>query len=153
MQVIFLQTVKGKGQKNQVKNVSDGYARNFLIPQKLAVPATPAALANIRASEAQAETEDKAEAERIARMVRDLKNKKLDFALKSDAKGSVFGSVSGEMIKKALHEQGLGLQDQVEVLLEHHIKAFGEHAVQLRFHKGVTGTVMVSVKPQLPSQP
>lgn len=148
MQVIFLQTVKGKGQKNQVKNVADGYARNFLIPQRLAVPATPAALKNLQAVQTQSETEEKAETQRVARMVQDLKTKKLEFALKSDAKGSVFGSVSADMIKKALQEQGLGTKDQVEVLLEHHIKTFGEHAVSLRFHKGVMGTVTVSVKPQ-----
>ena len=148
MQVIFLQTVKGRGQKNQVKNVSDGYARNFLIPQKLAVPATPATLKNIEAAQVQAVTEDKAGMERVARMIRGLKDKKLEFTLKSDAKGSVFGSVSAEMIKKALQAQGLGAKDQVEVLLEHHLKEFGEHAVKLRFHKGVMGEVTVSVKPQ-----
>lgn len=148
MQVIFLQTVKGKGQKNQVKNVSDGYARNFLIPRKLAIPATPAALKNVEAVKVQSETEDKAEMERVTRMVRDLENKKLEFELKSDDKGSVFGSVSADMIKKALLEQGLGAKDHVEVLLEHHIKEFGEHAVRLRFHKGVMGKVTVNVKPQ-----
>lgn len=153
MQVIFLQTVKGRGQKNQVKDVSDGYARNFLIPQKLAVPATPAALKNVQAAQTQAVMEDKAEMERVAKIIQGLKAKKLEFSLKSDAKGSVFGSVSADMIKKALHEQGLGAKDQVEVLLEHHLKEFGEHTVQLRFHKGVMGIVTVSVKPQLPPQP
>ena len=148
MQVVFLQTVKGIGQKNQIKNVSDGYARNFLIPRKLAAPATPVAVKNIEAAQAQAQAEDKAEMDRVAKMVKELKAKKLEFQLKSDAKGSVFGSVSADMIKKALHEQGLGAKDQVEVLLEHHIKEFGEHAVQLRFHKGVSGSVTVSVKPQ-----
>lgn len=148
MQVIFLQTVKGKGQKNQVKNVSDGYARNFLIPQKLAVPATPAALKSVTAAQTQAIAEDKAEMERVENMVRKLGSEKLEFSLKSDDKGSVFGSVSSDMIKKALQERGLGTKDQVEVLLEHHLKEFGEHTVQLRFHKGVTGKVVVNVKPQ-----
>lgn len=148
MQVIFLQTVKGRGQKGQVKNVSDGYARNFLIPQGLAVPATPATLKNVETSRAQADAEDKAETERVARLVKDMKSKKLQFTLKSDAKGSVFGSVSADMIKKALQEQGLGPKDQAEVLLEHHIKEFGEHTVRLRFHKGVMGEVTVSVKPR-----
>lgn len=148
MQVIFLQTVKGKGQKDQVKNVADGYARNFLIPQGFAVPATPATLKNLQAARIQTDMEDKAETGRVARMVQDLKSKKLEFTLKSDAKGSVFGSISGDMIKKALQEQGLGAKDQVEVLLEHHIKEFGEHTVKLRFHKGVTGSVTVNVKPQ-----
>lgn len=148
MQVIFLQTVKGRGEKNQVKNVSDGYARNFLIPQGLAVPATPAALKNVEAVKSQAEAEDQAETERVAKLVQEMKNKKLAFTLKSDAKGSVFGSVSADMIKKSLQEQGLGAKDQADVLLEHHIKEFGEHTVQLRFHKGVMGSVTLSVKPQ-----
>ena len=148
MQVVFLQTVKGIGQKNQIKNVSDGYARNFLIPRKLAAPATSVTVKNVEAAHAQAQADDKAEMDRVAKMVKDLKAKKLEFFLKSDVRGSVFGSVSVDMIKKTLHEQGLGVKDQVEVLLEHHSKEFGEHTVQLRFHRGVTGTVTVIVRPQ-----
>lgn len=148
MRVIFLQTVKGKGQKNQTKDVSDGYARNFLIPKKLAVAATPEAIKKLETAQASAVAEDQAEMERVERMIKELESKKLEFTLKSDDKGSVFGAVSAEMIKKALHERGLAAKDQVEVLLEHHLKEFGEHAVELRFHKGVTGSVTVVIRPQ-----
>lgn len=147
MQVIFLQTVKGKGEKNQVKNIADGYARNFLIPQGLAVPATPATLKGLEAAKARADEEDKEEMERVHRLVSELKNKKLEFQLKTDGKGSVFGSVNADMIKKSLQEQGLSGNDRVEVELKHPIKEFGEHRVELRFHKGVTAKVAVSVQP------
>ena len=79
MQVVFLQTVKGIGQKNQIKNVSDGYARNFLIPRKLAAPATSVTVKNVEAAHAQAQADDKAEMDRVAKMVKDLKAKKLEF--------------------------------------------------------------------------
>ena len=148
MQVIFLQTVKGKGQKNQIKNVADGYARNFLIPQGLAMPATPVALANLKTQQAQAAADDQQEAQRVAKLVGDIKNKKLEFSLKGDDKGSVFGSVNADMIKKALQEQGLGSHDHVEVLLKHPIKVFGEHKVELRFAKGAAAEVIVSVTQQ-----
>lgn len=148
MQVIFLKDVKGKGQKGQVKNVADGYARNFLIPQGSAVPATPAALARLEAERSKGETESKEAEQRIARIIQNLKDKKIEFLLKTDEKGSVFGSVTGEMIEKALREHGFVTKDRVNAPLAHPIKEFGEHQVELHFHKGLTAKIGVVVKPQ-----
>jgi len=148
MLVIFLQTVKGRGQKNQVKDVADGYARNFLIPQGLAVPATPMALKNIEAMQSRASAEDREESERISRLVRSLNEKRLMFDLKSDAKGSVFGSVSADMIRKAVLEQGLDGKDKAEIILAHPLREFGEHKVEVRFAKGVTAKLTVIVQPR-----
>src|SRR6185369_12682895 len=125
MQVIFLQTVKGKGQKGQVKEVSDGYARNFLIPQGIAAPATPTGLKNAQEAHIQAAKEEKAEIERLMQAAARLNAQQLEFSLKSDAKGSVFGSVSADMIKKALQEGGLDLKGKGEAMLPHPIKEFG----------------------------
>ena len=148
MQVIFLQTVRGKGEKNQVKNVADGYARNFLLPRGLAIAATPAALAALRNESAKSATEDKEAEARTAEIVRELRDKKIEFLLKSDDKGSVFGSVTAEMIKKALREHGFVTKDRVEISLPHPLKTFGEHKIELRLHKGAAAEVVVVLRPQ-----
>lgn len=150
MQVIFLQTVKGKGQKDQIKNVADGYARNFLIPRGLAAPATPAALERLKTSQLHAAAEDKAEREKVLRITEALKHERLDFTLKTDGKGSVFGSVSAETIKRALQAKGLTETEITEIALEHPLRELGEHTVTVRFNKGLSAKVTIKIEPQLP---
>lgn len=148
MKVIFLQTVKGQGQKDDIKEISDGYARNFLIPRKLAVAATAQLVAALNAKkrtslEAEAET-----VKRLSEIARRLSASTIQFYLKSDEKGSVFGSVTAEQIKKALREHELLTADRVEIDLAHPIKEFGEHKIDVRLHKGITAKLTVSVRPQ-----
>jgi large subunit ribosomal protein L9 len=148
MQVIFLQNVKGRGEKGQVKNVSDGYARNFLIPQGLAQPATPASLKELEAKKIQAEQGSEEETERVSQLIKKMKGQELEFRLKTDDKGSVFSSVTANMIEDALRKHGLEENDRAEVVLKHPLKELGEHKVEVRFHKGETGRFTVSVKPE-----
>src|SRR5689334_3981816 len=107
MRVIFLVTVKGQGKKDEVKNIADGYARNFLIPQKLAIAATPQALAALAARKRVADESEAGTAHRLTEVARRVHERKLEFYLKSDGKGSAFGSVTADHIKKALREHHL----------------------------------------------
>jgi len=77
-----------------------------------------------------------------------LKERSIEFAVKTDDAGSVYGSITNEMIQKAIREHGFVTKDRVDAVLEHPIKEIGEHLVPLRFSKGAAGTVKVIVRKQ-----
>ena len=145
MKILLLADVKGHGKKNEVKNVADGYARNFLFPRKLAVPVTPELQRRLDEKHAALEKEDAAAAERIKGVAREVGKRTLEFRLKTDEKGSVFGSVKGDVIEKAIREHSLTTKDRVEAVIEHPLKELGEHKVLLRFAKGITATVTIRI--------
>ncbi len=148
MRVIFLQKVSGKGEKDEVKEIADGYARNFLFPRGLAAPATPERLKALASKKKKKTEEEEETLKRLAEIARRLADRTLVFELKSDAKGSVFGSVKKETIEKALREHGLTGRDRAEVILDHPLKKFGEHEVRVRLHRGLDIKLKVSVQPQ-----
>lgn len=142
MKVLLLQDVKKIGRKHEIKEVSDGYARNFLIPKKLAAPADEKAMAikkDFEESEKSALANYKDLSARLSKEV-------LEFKVKVGNKGEVFGSVNAEQIKTALKDKGYG---GVEVLLEKPIRILGENKVEVSFGKGLKGAVKIVIGPQL----
>lgn len=126
----------------EIKDVSDGYARNFLIARKLAVPADEAAI------KLKAQTEKK-DAEAISgyqQLLERLKSEVLEFKVKVGTKGEVFGSVTAENIKDALLRQGYGGQNNLTVILKKPLHALGEHKIEVNFGKGVRGEANVSLE-------
>ncbi len=145
MKVIFLKDIPGRGKKNDVEDVSDGYARNFLVPNKLAKIATPAllqALARVRVEEAE---EDAQFQKRIEGITRILRERTFEFSLKADTEGRTFGSVNKEQVLRALRDQKILGKERAEVILDHPLKTIGEHSVFLRFPRGGT-TISVHLK-------
>jgi large subunit ribosomal protein L9 len=147
MRVIFLKSVKGKGEKGQVKEISDGYARNFLIPQGMAIPATPGKLKSIEAQKRAETTKEIATLERLQAIARTLKDEVIPFTLKSDEHGSVFGSVSKEQISRTLREHAFLTEERVDVLLHHPLKQFGDHVVEVHLHKDIIVKVTIRIEP------
>ena len=145
MKVIFQDDVRNVAKKFDVKDVSDGYARNFLFPNKLAEPATPGALKKLDAMRAE---HDKNEADLLARL-REIANKinttKIGFTVKTDKSGAVFGSVNKESILKALREHQLVTTERVDIDLKYPLKEVGEYTVPLDLKKGVTANLRVVV--------
>lgn len=145
MKIILQEDVRSMGKKFDVKDVNDGYARNFLFPNKLAEPATPAALKKIAALRAE---HDKNESLLIAHL-RDIAGKidamKLEFDVKVDASGAVFGSVNKESILKALREHSLVTTERVDIELKYPLKEIGEYKLPIDLKKGVTATLRVIV--------
>ncbi len=138
MKVLLLQDVKKVGRKNEVKDVSDGYARNFLFAQKLAVPADEGAMkvkARIDANEQALIDGYKAQAAKLKKDV-------LEFKVKAGQKGEVFGSVSAEDIRKALEAKGY---HDAKVRLEKPIRQTGVHDVEVDFGKGVKGIATIKI--------
>lgn len=148
MKVILLKDVKDLGKKYEVKEVSDGYARHYLIPRGLVKLATPTELKKLEEVKAQAEKEDIETKKRLEELARRISDRYIEFRLKIDDTGTVFGSVTKEMILKALREHGFVTADRVDVELDHPIKEIGDHLVTVDFKKGIKAELKVIVRPE-----
>ena len=145
MKVIFIQDARGIAKKYDIKDVSDGYARNFLFANKLAEPATPAAIARIESMKAEHEKEDHEMQKHLEELARKIATTKIQFALKADKSGVVFGSVNKESILKALREHKLISAERVDIDLKYPIKELGEYVVPIDLKKGFTAKLGVVV--------
>lgn len=146
MQVVLLEDVKALGKKGQIVKVNDGYARNFILPKKLGVEATPKNLNDLKLQKANA---DKVAAEQLAaakELAEKLEKLSVTLTMKAGEGGKAFGSVSGKEIAKAIQDQ-LGLEiDKKKLVLPEPIKTFGTHEVPVKLHRDVTGKLAVKVQ-------
>ncbi len=145
MKVILLEDVKSLGKKDQVVNVSDGYARNMLFPKKLGVEATPKNLNDLKLKNQHEEKLAQENLEAAKALAEDLKEKKVIVKMKGGESGRTFGSVSSKEIAAAAKEQ-LGLElDKKKMQIADPIKSFGVTEVPIKLHPKVTGTLRVQV--------
>ncbi len=147
MKVILLQDIKGSGKRDDIINVSDGYARNFLFPKKLAVEATPGAQKEIerkRAAEAAREAERRASAEEKAKQ---LKGKTINLAVKCGEKGRLYGSITTAEIAEQLKKQHGIEVDKKKIDLTDPIRNVGDTTVSVWLYSGITTTMTVHVEP------
>ena len=145
MKVIMMQDVKGQGKKGQLVDVSDGYARNFLLPKKLAVIATAENVNTMKQQEkarkAQ-EAAEKAEAEAVAKQLESITVK---VAAKAGDGGRLFGAVTSKEISECLNAQtGLAIA-KAKLVLDEPIKACGTYKIKAKLGYEVIGTVNVMV--------
>ena len=145
MKVILQQDVKGQGKKGQMVEVSEGYARNFLLPRKLAIAATTDAINTLNLKEKARKAEEarmKAEAEVIAEK---LKECQVKLTAKAGNGGKLFGSVTTKEISDGLKKQfNIDIPKQ-KLVLDDPIKAFGTYQVKAKLGFEITGTVYVAV--------
>ncbi|MBQ1208464.1 MAG: 50S ribosomal protein L9 [Lachnospiraceae bacterium] len=145
MKVVLLQDVKSLGKKGQTVEVSDGYARNFILPKKLGVEANATSLNDLKLQKAHADKVAKEQLENAKQLAADLAEKTVELAVKSGVEGRVFGSVSSKEIAVAAKAQ-LGLElDKKKIVLDEPIKSLGVHNVSIRLHKDVMATLKVHV--------
>ena len=145
MKIILKQDIRGKGKKGQMIEAAEGYARNYLIPRRLAVEATADAVntMNLQAkAKAKADAEAKAEALAIAEK---LKSCQVKIAAKGGEGGKLFGAITGKEIAAALAEQFSLTIDGKKLVLEQPIKSFGSYEVKAKLGYEVSGTVYVLV--------
>lgn len=145
MKVILLADVKGTGKKEEIVNVSDGYARNFLFPKKLAVEATPGASKEIERKKAaahQREMERRAEAEKKAAS---LRGKVITVTAKCGAQGRLYGSITGQEIADALNTQHQVSVDKRKIDLAEPIRAVGETDVVVKLYPEISAKMTVRV--------
>ncbi len=146
MKVILLEDVKSLGKKGQIVNVSDGYARNFVLPKKVGVEATEKNKNDLKLQKAH---EDKVAAEKLQEakdLAKKLESMKIEVKLKAGENGSVFGSVSSKEIAECAKKQWNMDLDKKKIVVDTPIRSFGMHEVPIRLHPQVTGTLYVLVK-------
>ncbi len=145
MEVVLLEDVKALGKKGQVVKVNDGYARNFILPKKLGIEATPKNLNDLKLQKANA---DKIAAEQLKaakELAAALAEKSVTLSIRAGEGGKAFGSVSSKEIAKAITDQ-LGMEiDKKKLVLPEPLKTFGTHEVPVKLHKDVTGKLTVKV--------
>ncbi|OHA03572.1 MAG: 50S ribosomal protein L9 [Candidatus Sungbacteria bacterium RIFCSPHIGHO2_02_FULL_52_23] len=147
MKVILLKDIPTLGRARDIKNVSDGYARNFLLPRKLAIPATDTLLAGAgarQAREAQAQSSKEAVWRAYAEK---LKTMTLTFKTKMGEKGKAFGSIGAAAIHDALKKQGITVNKDW-IMLDEPIKTAGEKKVAIKFPHGIMGEVTILIEPE-----
>ena len=145
MKVIFLQDVKGKGKKGEVKEVSTGYANNYLLKNNLAEEATTGNLRKLKAKQQKAEEEaavEKAEAEKLKKKLADIN---VQIKAKSGEDGRLFGSITNKQIAEALKKDYDIKVDRRKIELADPIRSLGHMNVSVKLHHEVTGTIHVEV--------
>lgn len=144
MKVILKRDVKGLGREGDLKDVKDGYARNFLLPTTAAVVADKGAVANWERHREQREERDRAvraEADATAAKLGELK---LVVPVKAGERGRLFGAVTGHQISELINREGIEL-DRHAVHLREPIKALGDYRIDVKLMPGVETVVSVSV--------
>ncbi len=144
MKVVLLQDVKGHGKKGELCNVSDGYARNFLFPKKLAVEADNAALNELRNREEAAAHHKQEEIDAANALAAKLDGKTVIIKAKAGAGGKLFGSVTSKEIAKEIADS-LGLQIDRKKMSVADIKNFGEYTAEIKLYKGISAKITVKV--------
>jgi large subunit ribosomal protein L9 len=148
MQVLLMQNVPGIGNAGEVKKVTDGYARNFLLPRKLAVVATEGAIKQsdaIKQAVVRREAKTRSEAEELAKLIEKVT---LTFQAKAGEGDRLFGSItSGDIADALAREKGITV-DKRKIELDSPLKELGSHPVPIKLHSDVTAKVMVVVERQ-----
>lgn len=143
MKVILLDNIKGVGKKDEIINASDGYARNFLFPKKLAVEANNENLNKLKTkkqSEQYKKDVDKANAQEIAKKLDGIT---LSIKVKAGENGKIFGGVTAKEIAEELNKQYKIDIDKKKIVLNENIKNVGSFDINIKLYEGVLGTLKV----------
>ncbi len=146
MKVILLQDVKGKGKKGQLLEVSDGYARNFMLPKKMAIEATPDAINTMKMNDKATQeriAREKAEAMAVAKQLRELT---LVVTAKGGGAGRLFGSVTNQEIADALAKKAGIKLDKRKITISDPIKNVGTYTVQCKLGYEITAPLTVKIE-------
>lgn len=144
MKVILLQDVKGHGKKGELCNVSDGYARNFLFPKKLALQADNAALNELKNREQAAAHHKQEEINAAKETAEKLNGKTVTIKAKAGSNGKLFGSVTSKEIASEI-ASSLGIEIDRKKMSVADIKNFGEYTAEIKLYTGITAKLTVKV--------
>ena len=136
MKVIFIKDVKGQGKKDEIKEVKDGYAMNYLIKNKYAVPYTETSNKRLNDEIKERKIQEEKNIEACNIIKEKLKKEKISFRVKTGKEDRVFGSISSKQIKDELDKLGYKI-DKKKIILDTPISSLGHHFVKIELHKKV----------------
>ncbi len=145
MKVILLQDVKSIGKKGELKEVSDGYGRNFLLPRKLAKEANAQAMNELKNAEAAKEYKIKTETDQARKNAKALTGRAVKIYAKAGQGGKLFGSVTAKEIAEEIGKQYGVEVDKRKVVLDNDIKSYGTFSFEVKFYNGISATMSVVV--------
>ncbi|WP_010648877.1 50S ribosomal protein L9 [Oceanobacillus massiliensis] len=148
MRVIFLKDVKGKAKKGDVKNVPDGYARNYLLKNNLAEEATAGSMKALEAKQRKSAQQEQQEKEEAMNLKDTLAELTVELKAKSGEGGRLFGSITSKQIAEGLQKQHGHKVDKRKIELDQPIRALGYTTVPVKLHPEVSGSVKVHVSEQ-----
>ena len=144
MKVVLLQDVKAQGKKNDIVEVSEGYARNFLFPKKLAIPADAKAVNDIKNKKSSEAHKIELERQAAKELSAKLAEATVKIKAEAGADGRFYGAVTSKDIAEALKKLGFEV-DKRKIILDAPIKAFGTYKIDVKLYQEISGKVTVSV--------
>lgn len=147
MEVILREHVDNLGRRGEVVKVASGYARNYLLPQRLALPVTEASRRQIEREREKAEAKDAEERRGADAVAAQIASLDISIARRMGENNTMYGSVTTADIAHALAAKGVQVEKR-KILLHDPIKSVGEHTVQVKIHRDVTAEVKVKVVPE-----
>ena len=148
MKVILKENIKSIGKKDEIVNVSDGYARNYLFAKKLAVEANNENLSKLKAKKDSENYKKDIEKQEAKKVAEELEKIKLQFKVKQGENGKIFGVISSKEIAEKLEKQQKIKVDKKKIELRESIKTLGITKVSIKLYEGVIGTIKVEVLPE-----
>lgn len=145
MKIILLQDEKKLGRKGDIIEASDGYARNYILPKKIGVEATPKNMNDLKLQKAREDRQAKELLDAAKAFAADLESRQVIVKIKAGEGGKIFGSVSAKDIAEAYMSQHNLEIDKKKIQLQDGLKSFGTYDVPIKLHPQVTGTLKVKV--------
>lgn len=145
MKVILLQDIKGVGKKDEIINASDGYARNFLLPKKMAVEADKNNLNKLNVKKENEKQRKQNELENAKEIAEKMKTITLKIKAKSGENGKIFGGITSKEIAENLKKQYNINVDKKKISIQETIKMLGNYFVEIKLHEGITAKLAISI--------
>lgn len=145
MKVILTEDIKGVGKKDQIINANDGYARNYLFPKKLAVPADKGNLTNLQSKKSSQEHRKEIEKEEAKRTAKQIEEILLKLPVKAGENKKVFGSITAKEIAENLEKQYNIKVDKKKIILTEPIKEIGTFHIEIKLYDGVMAKLKINV--------
>lgn len=146
MKVILMQDIKSVGKKGQIIDAADGYARNYLLPKKLAVVADSSNLNALKTKQEANKYKKDMSMANAKELAEKMKNYKLEFKIKAGENGKTFGSITAKDIADELNKKYYVEVDKKKIELTDSIKAVGTYNIEIKLFEGISGVIKVEVK-------
>ncbi|KKP79070.1 MAG: 50S ribosomal protein L9 [Candidatus Moranbacteria bacterium RIFOXYA12_FULL_35_19] len=144
MRIILLQDIKSLGKKGDIKDVAEGYARNFLFPKKIAQIATESAIKQMEIQKEREKSLELAKNIELKSLAEKIKGKKIVITAK-EKKGKLFGSITAKNIKEELEKEGLNISTD-SVIIKETIKKIGEYEIEIKLTEKIKEKIKIEIK-------